>query len=158
MDSENLKKLYKTCKYFYACFKINIIDDLYFSKKSDISAFCINEHLKDLQLEGFPKTINAFGLHTSQLNQLPGNLWLTGEIALFDISNLSPLFSKIIRCDLFGAFIATDMTINEFAFLTHSQTIKRIYVTGKIYSSNKKTEVAPLEDILLHLLSADYLR
>uniref|UniRef100_A0A914PTR0 Uncharacterized protein n=1 Tax=Panagrolaimus davidi TaxID=227884 RepID=A0A914PTR0_9BILA len=91
------------------------------------------------------------------MNRVPDRLWLTGNMILGDNINVSKLLSKIVRCDLCEIYLALDtkFTINDFAFLTQSGTVKSIICENGIYKSHKNDDVAPLEDILSCVLTAD---
>uniref|UniRef100_A0A914Q8U8 F-box domain-containing protein n=1 Tax=Panagrolaimus davidi TaxID=227884 RepID=A0A914Q8U8_9BILA len=145
-DSENLKNLYKTCKYFYSKLQINIIDYI-----------CLED------VENFEK--DPLGPHDIELlnhhlDKLPNNLWLAGNILLANDINISQFFSKIARCDLFKITLALDtkFTINDLTFLTRSGNVKEVTIYHTIYSSNDSDEKVPLEDILSHLSNADFIQ
>uniref|UniRef100_A0A914Z209 Uncharacterized protein n=1 Tax=Panagrolaimus superbus TaxID=310955 RepID=A0A914Z209_9BILA len=93
----------------------------------------------------------------NQIDQLPNNLWLTGNLLLGDNLNNAKFFSKIVKCDLDTIYLVleTRFTINELKRLTQSQTVKTVHIDRVIYSSHDNYNVAPLEDILPCLLYAN---
>uniref|UniRef100_A0A914PK39 F-box domain-containing protein n=1 Tax=Panagrolaimus davidi TaxID=227884 RepID=A0A914PK39_9BILA len=139
-NPENLKKLYKTCKYFYSEFQLNIVEDLILN----------NEELLDK-----PGPYEIF-LYNHQLDKLPNNLWLVRDLLIGDNLNLSQFFSKIVRCDLreIYIYVSTKFTLNEFKILTRSETVKEVFIDMPIYISYEGDEKVPLEDILSCVLSA----
>uniref|UniRef100_A0A914QBE3 Uncharacterized protein n=1 Tax=Panagrolaimus davidi TaxID=227884 RepID=A0A914QBE3_9BILA len=77
--SENLKNLYKTCKYFYSRLQINIIDYI-----------CLSDEESFEKDKPGPYDIS---LYNHQFDKLPNNLWLAGYIHLSDNLNISQFFS-----------------------------------------------------------------
>uniref|UniRef100_A0AC34F0C5 F-box domain-containing protein n=1 Tax=Panagrolaimus sp. ES5 TaxID=591445 RepID=A0AC34F0C5_9BILA len=144
INSDGLKKLHESCKYFYAKLQINIVDE-----------FCLAIHLVDYGLG--PYEIN---LYPNQLDQLPSNLWVSKNLLLGGNLNISKFFAKVIRCNPYDMFLnlETKLTMNELKILTQSKTIKYITIDMIIYLSHDNDIKAPLEDVLSCFLNAKSIR
>uniref|UniRef100_A0A914PZH7 F-box domain-containing protein n=1 Tax=Panagrolaimus davidi TaxID=227884 RepID=A0A914PZH7_9BILA len=141
-DPEILKKLHKTCKYFYSRLQINIVESM-----------CLDNERLLIKDDPEPYDIR---MYHHQLDKLPNNIWLTGHLLLGDNINLSDFFSKIDRCELREIYLSLDskFTLNEWKILTNSGTVKEITIDMFIYSSRDSESKVPLEDILSCVLSA----
>uniref|UniRef100_A0AC34F0C2 Uncharacterized protein n=1 Tax=Panagrolaimus sp. ES5 TaxID=591445 RepID=A0AC34F0C2_9BILA len=143
INSDGLKKLYKTCKYFYAKLQINIVDSL-----------CIDR--EDMLYKWAPGQYDI-KLITNRLDKLPNKVWITGDLLLGENLNISKFFSKVVRFDPLIVYLVlkTKFTMNELKILTQSQTITNITISMVIYLSHTDDTVVPVEDILPCFLSAD---
>ena len=130
-----LKKLHKTCKYFFVKKEFTILDE-----------FMVCEGLI-----GNERSIKKYSIEISSrdedLNLLKPNLILLEKFFLFECPPLpSRVVSKIVQCDIhFLWVICENLTLKDLMFLTKSGNITFLSLQNRVYYSDGLTPVPPEE-------------
>ena len=147
LKPQHLKKLYQSCKYFYARFQFIIIDSLK-----------IRKHYKRYSTDGYSLSVSP---HDPILMKL-SRVWITEEIDCFreyeDNLFLPTLIPKIVKCSVRQIkIIDDDLWMDEFKFLTKSGNVEVLNLDGvNIIDSNHK--LMPIEDVISHIPNAHHIQ
>lgn len=142
-DANVMKKLYRTCKYFYYKKPYCIVDRIFFYTSQKL----------------LYSSSTKFEIHEADdLNRLD-NIWISQKIAVClitaDIALFEKFLRKLVRCDVTRIEVNVPLPLFEPAFLslTKSKRLKYIGFANSFIYPNRCP--VPLEDLLQHITSAD---
>uniref|UniRef100_A0AC35FMY0 Uncharacterized protein n=1 Tax=Panagrolaimus sp. PS1159 TaxID=55785 RepID=A0AC35FMY0_9BILA len=134
-NSEHLKKLYQTCKYFFSKIGIIIIENIK-----------IRKHYKKFLNIDYNLNVAP---HDPILEKL-SNVWIVNEIDCFreyeDNLFIPTLIPKISKCTVKKiTIIDDDLWVDEFKLLTKSGNVEILNLVG-VNIFDPKCTLMPLED------------
>lgn len=143
---EVLKKLYKTCKHFYARIGCNIIESLV------VQPYYISFR------ESYSEKQIRIKAEKEEEERLIGKLCITLSLTILSPHNFRGLMSKIYRCELCSIHIKTDgLTLEDLKFLCNDEILTNVWIRCVVFSNDSLTELATLEDILPLMPAVDQL-
>uniref|UniRef100_A0AC34GUF0 Uncharacterized protein n=1 Tax=Panagrolaimus sp. ES5 TaxID=591445 RepID=A0AC34GUF0_9BILA len=137
-NSTSMKKLYKTCKYFYSKYQLCIVEfvGVYVIGVGD----AINEN--DRLFKNKPMYLKWLQFYGPEIDFLNYRLWVTKHLFINDVA--SKVVSKIAKCDIYDLSIACKITYAELKFLTQSGNVTELKFWPVTISHD---DVIPLEDV-----------
>ena len=133
MDSVSgriLKKLHKTCKYFYIRKNCIIFDYL-----------SICEDLTHKKLIGYKLQLS---FEDADINLLKDNLIILEKLWLSNSQSLT-IISKIVECSIRELKICCEITMEELKFLVKAGNVKDLTLDQKVNQLEKTCSVSPEE-------------
>uniref|UniRef100_A0AC34GXA4 F-box domain-containing protein n=1 Tax=Panagrolaimus sp. ES5 TaxID=591445 RepID=A0AC34GXA4_9BILA len=146
-NSEHLKKLYKSCKYFFSKLEIIIIDNIK-----------IRKHYKKYLHNNYCLSVAP---HDPILAKLT-SVWIVNEIDCFreyeDNLFIPTLIPKIKKCTIKKiTIIDDDLWINEFKLLTKSGNVEVLNLDG-VNIIDPKCTLMPFEDVISYIPNANHIQ
>uniref|UniRef100_A0A914QSM8 Uncharacterized protein n=1 Tax=Panagrolaimus davidi TaxID=227884 RepID=A0A914QSM8_9BILA len=146
-NSEHLKKLYQTCKYFFNKIGIIIIDNIK-----------IRKHYKKFLNIDYNLNVAPYDPILEKLS----NVWIVNEIDCFreyeDNLFIPTLIPKISKCTVKKiTIIDDDLWVDEFKLLTKCGNVEILKMVG-VNIFDPKCTLMPFEDVMSFLPNANHIQ